>query len=112
MAAMFLRHEGFLGAMGAFLKVHPMDGMLRGGRGSSGATGAQQPGKVRGRGGRESGGAADVVSMHALDNRALSSTNPAVSRLYQSTPMNELCAVRCLARFARVLSSASLWAPL
>lgn len=24
MAAMFLRHEGFLGAMGAFLKVHPM----------------------------------------------------------------------------------------
>lgn len=25
MAAMFLRHEGFLGAMGAFLKVHPME---------------------------------------------------------------------------------------
>ena len=24
MAAMFLRHEGFLGAVGAFLKVHPM----------------------------------------------------------------------------------------
>ena len=24
MAALFLRHEGFLGAMGAFLKVHPM----------------------------------------------------------------------------------------
>ncbi len=47
---MFLRHEGFLGAMGAFLKVHPMDGMLRGGRGSSGATEAQQPGKVRGGG--------------------------------------------------------------
>ena len=25
MAAMFLRHEGFLGAVGAFLKVHPMN---------------------------------------------------------------------------------------
>lgn len=24
MKAMFLRHEGFLGAVGAFLKVHPM----------------------------------------------------------------------------------------
>lgn len=24
MNAMFLRHEGFLGAVGAFLKVHPM----------------------------------------------------------------------------------------
>jgi hypothetical protein len=24
MGAMFLRHEGFLGAVGAFLKVHPM----------------------------------------------------------------------------------------
>ena len=24
MAALFLRHEGYLGAMGAFLKVHPM----------------------------------------------------------------------------------------
>lgn len=24
MSALFLRHEGFLGAVGAFLKVHPM----------------------------------------------------------------------------------------
>ena len=24
MSAMFLRHEGFLGAVGAFLKVHPL----------------------------------------------------------------------------------------
>lgn len=26
MNALFLRHEGFLGAVGAFLKVHPMSG--------------------------------------------------------------------------------------
>jgi len=26
MNALFLRHEGFLGAVGAFLKVHPMTG--------------------------------------------------------------------------------------
>lgn len=38
MAAMFLRHEGFLGAVGAFLKVH------------SQMTGATQPQKVRRRG--------------------------------------------------------------
>ncbi|KAF5829353.1 fumble-domain-containing protein [Dunaliella salina] len=43
MAAMFLRHEGFLGAMGAFLKVHPMTPP---GRTSAGA---QQPQKVRAR---------------------------------------------------------------
>ncbi len=41
MAAMFLRHEGFLGAMGAFLKVHPM---TPSGRASNGAS---QPQKVR-----------------------------------------------------------------
>ena len=39
MAAMFLRHEGFLGAMGAFLKVHPMEPNLE-------ATNAKEPRKV------------------------------------------------------------------
>lgn len=43
MAASFLRHEGFLGAVGAFLKVHPMTPP---GAKSSSAT---QPRKVRAR---------------------------------------------------------------
>ncbi|GIL89536.1 hypothetical protein Vretifemale_17363 [Volvox reticuliferus] len=35
MAAMFLRHEGFLGAVGAFLTVHPMVGVGGGRRGDN-----------------------------------------------------------------------------
>ena len=42
MAATFLRHEGFLGAVGAFLKVHPMT-LPVGHKGK----GAAQPRKVR-----------------------------------------------------------------
>lgn len=42
MAATFLRHEGFLGAVGAFLKVHPMTLPV----GSKGSKGAVQPRKV------------------------------------------------------------------
>ncbi len=36
---MFLRHEGFLGAMGAFLKVHPMEPNME-------AASAKEPRKV------------------------------------------------------------------
>ena len=43
MAATFLRHEGFLGAVGAFLKVHPMT-LPVGSKG--GSKGAVQPRKV------------------------------------------------------------------
>ena len=43
MKANFLRHEGFLGAVGAFLKVHPMAPT------SAAATqGGREPRKVRG----------------------------------------------------------------
>ncbi len=41
MAAMFLRHEGFLGAVGAFLLVQPTAGL------SLGTESSAQPSKVR-----------------------------------------------------------------
>jgi hypothetical protein len=41
MSARFLRHEGFLGAVGAFLKVHPMTPP------NHAPTGAREPRKVR-----------------------------------------------------------------
>ncbi|GLI70548.1 hypothetical protein VaNZ11_015467 [Volvox africanus] len=41
MAAMFLRHEGFLGAVGAFLTVHPMVGVGGGRRGGNVGGGAE-----------------------------------------------------------------------
>ena len=41
MSAKFLRHEGFLGAVGAFLKVHPMTPP------SQAPTGSREPRKVR-----------------------------------------------------------------
>ena len=40
MSARFLRHEGFLGAVGAFLKVHPMTPP------NHAPTGAREPRKV------------------------------------------------------------------
>jgi hypothetical protein len=40
MSAKFLRHEGFLGAVGAFLKVHPMTPP------NQPPTGAREPRKV------------------------------------------------------------------
>jgi hypothetical protein len=44
MAAMFLRHEGFLGAVGAFLTVHPMVGVGAGaGTGARGRSGGGGP---------------------------------------------------------------------
>ena len=43
MSARFLRHEGFLGAVGAFLKVHPMTPP------NHAPTGAREPRKVRDR---------------------------------------------------------------
>jgi hypothetical protein len=43
MQAMFLRHEGFLGAVGAFLKVHPISG----GPAAAEGTGAREQRKVR-----------------------------------------------------------------
>ncbi|KAG2443313.1 hypothetical protein HYH02_009380 [Chlamydomonas schloesseri] len=55
MAAMFLRHEGFLGAVGAFLTVHPMAGVggagVAGGRGggAAGDSSDAQARKVRAR---------------------------------------------------------------
>lgn len=64
MAAMFLRHEGFLGAVGAFLKVHPMPFPGAGGTTSSAA--GSQPRKVRGRR-RWSRGA--VQTRHAVGKR-------------------------------------------
>jgi len=41
MSAKFLRHEGFLGAVGAFLKVHPMTPP------NQALTGSREPRKVR-----------------------------------------------------------------
>jgi type II pantothenate kinase len=45
MQAMFLRHEGFLGAVGAFLKVHPMS--VSGAPAAAEGTGAREQRKVR-----------------------------------------------------------------
>ncbi|GLC40183.1 hypothetical protein PLESTB_000260200 [Pleodorina starrii] len=49
MAAMFLRHEGFLGAVGAFLTVHPMPVSSSRASGGGAASEAQQARKVRAR---------------------------------------------------------------
>lgn len=43
MQALFLRHEGFLGAVGAFLSVHPMAGVAV----SAAVSSSREPGKVR-----------------------------------------------------------------
>lgn len=43
MQALFLRHEGFLGAVGAFLSVHPMAGASV----SAAVSSSREPGKVR-----------------------------------------------------------------
>ncbi|KAF8056112.1 pantothenate kinase 2 [Scenedesmus sp. PABB004] len=56
MSALFLRHEGFLGAVGAFLKVHPM--ALPGGSGAAWARGGRAaPGASAGDAGADAGGA-------------------------------------------------------
>ena len=47
MGAMFLRHEGFLGAMGAFMQVHNLAGKSSGE--STAQNAASEPGKVRSR---------------------------------------------------------------
>jgi hypothetical protein len=58
MSALFLRHEGFLGAVGAFLKVHPMQLPTGAGRRVLGRGGASDDGSAAaGRGVLSSGAA-------------------------------------------------------
>ncbi len=60
MSALFLRHEGFLGAVGAFLKVHPMQLPTGAGRRVLGRGGASDDGSAAAGRGVLSGGAAST----------------------------------------------------
>ena len=75
MAATFLRHEGFLGAVGAFLKVHPLTLPV----GSKGEAGSSKPTKV----GPESAGQGRKEQDSVDSWHSSISLNP-----YPSTPQN------------------------